>query len=183
MRLIGISGPARSGKDTAGQILKKLTKLECYALADPIKDTVKNLFEWNDRHSDGDLKDLDDPRFGFSPRKAYQLFGTEFGRGLSEDLWLNLAQIKAEKLGGLIVTDIRFENEATWIRKSGGVIIHIQRAACKSVLKHESENGIRIKGDDWIATNDGLANELDDRIRSILCEIEKDRKESWHDCE
>ena len=58
--IIGLIGHARSGKDTAASVIleKGLVKgLKRYALAGPIKECVNALFEWDGRHSDGNLKE------------------------------------------------------------------------------------------------------------------------------
>lgn len=168
IKLIGLAGPARSGKDTAGHYLKQRLGIETYALASPIKVTINEFFGWDERHSDGELKEVVDPVWGCSPRKAYQLFGTEFGRSIRPDLWLHMAKVRFNELGGLIVTDIRFENEAQWIRQAGGTIIHVQRDDCESILSHASEAGIEVHPDDWVAPNNGSHNDLYDILEEIL---------------
>lgn len=58
--IIGLIGNARSGKDTAAKIIvgKGIVEgLRRYAFADPIKECVNALFDWDGRHSDGSLKE------------------------------------------------------------------------------------------------------------------------------
>lgn len=168
INLIGLAGLAGSGKDTAANHLEKITGLERYALASPIKETVNEMFGWDERHSAGELKEVDDPVMGFSPRKAYQLFGTEFGRALRDDLWVALADKRCKELGGLIVTDVRFENEAKWIRDNGGLVIHIVRDDCLGLVGHESEKGVTVHQDDWVCENNGTFRELNKSLERIL---------------
>ena len=60
-----------------------------------------------------------------SPRKFMQLFGTEFGRSIDGDLWVNLLK---DKYQDAVVSDVRFENElavcnvAVVIRRTGSGI-------------------------------------------------------------
>jgi hypothetical protein len=142
--IIGLSGPARAGKDTVGALLsERLNGHVCYALAAPIKTTVNALYGWNEKHSDGELKEVIDDRLGFSPRQAYQKFGTEYGRALNADHWLRLADIKYnENDNNLIITDIRFDNEAQFIIDRGGVVIKIENPDTPQVATHQSEAGI-----------------------------------------
>jgi hypothetical protein len=41
-----------------------------------------------------------------------------------------------------VVSDLRFENEAAFIRQRGGVVIHISRESATEVNPHVSEAGI-----------------------------------------
>lgn len=82
-----------------------------------------------------------------SPRKVFQLFGTEFVRErIAKDAWLRLAarQLNKGDRNGLIVTDIRYDNEAEWIRDNGGYVIHVLRDGQERpvVRGHVSESGI-----------------------------------------
>jgi hypothetical protein len=126
------------------------------------------MFGWDDRHSDGDLKEIIDPNWGFSPRQAYQLFGTEFGRALRGDMWIHMASIKLASAGSLIVTDIRFENEALWIRENNGILIHINRFQSSSVAAHSSEGGIEYRPGDHVIYNDSTIDHLYSSVE-ILC--------------
>lgn len=73
-----------------------------------------------------------------SPRKAYQLFGTEFGRKtLSDTLWVDIAPTE-----NVVIPDVRFPNEAKWVKDNGGLLIRINRANVKPVNPHESEKYI-----------------------------------------
>lgn len=79
-----------------------------------------------------------------------QLLGTEFGRDLvHRDVWLTLASGALRRGGpGMIIADVRFDNEAAWIRGHGGVIVHIERGKAAPVRAHASEAGVeRLAGD------------------------------------
>lgn len=58
-RIIGIVGPARSGKDTtADLILSQNSDYEKYNLADPLKACVNDWLGWNETHGYGDQKEI-----------------------------------------------------------------------------------------------------------------------------
>lgn len=81
-------------------------------------------------------KNQECPRWGFSPRRAYQLMGTEFGRALSEDLWVNMAPQNTS----VIVPDIRFRNEAEWIKLHGVLLFVTRKTKLANVdYSHSSE--------------------------------------------
>lgn len=68
MTIIGLMGKARAGKDSVGQIIKRIVPgAETIALADPIKTIGKKLFAFNDEQCFGDQKETPDRRF---PRKC-----------------------------------------------------------------------------------------------------------------
>jgi len=169
IKLIGLSGLARSGKDTTGRFLSELIGCPTYALASPIKQACNELFGWDSRHSDGELKEVADPFWGVSPRYAYQTLGTEWGRNLiRDDIWLKRAEMMLDKHGSLIVTDVRFENEAKWIRDMGGKLIHVKREGIESVLKHASENGVAIQPEDVVLYNNWSIEQLKDNCKDLV---------------
>lgn len=157
--IIAIAGPAGSGKDTAATFIHIQNQAYClYRFADPIKRTIKTLFDFTEEQiEDRVLKEVEDPEWGFSPRVAMQRFGTEFGRDLKDDIWLKFAERALHKNGNLVISDCRFENEAQWVRDNGGQIIQIYptpSASIASVPFHRSEGGIQKHGDTIYIMND-----------------------------
>ena len=174
--IIGIHGKAKAGKDTAADYLHEQYGFSKYSFADPIKLIIMDAFQWEHRHCYGDLKDVVDPKYGFSPRVAMQLFGTEFGRRLNPDLWLVFAeeQINQFSLNGgqsFVIPDVRFENEASFIRNQGGVVWHIHRPGndnCVGVGNHQSEAGIEFRDGDIRIVNDRSVEDLHLNIDTIM---------------
>jgi glutaredoxin-related protein len=66
----------------------------------------------------------------------------------------------------IIIKDIRFENEAEYIRKIGGAIWHIVRDNAEPVNQHSSELGITVQDDDTIIQNNGTLEEYRDKLNS-----------------
>lgn len=155
--LIGFTGPAGCGKDTAVKHLRDIYCFERVAFADPIKAALNAMFGWSMRDWDNrDWKEAEG-KFGFSPRKAAQTLGTEWGRGLNNNLWLELAEDNINSLlfSGypVAVSDVRFDNEAEMIRRKGGKIVHILRDSVTPVLSHASECGIVPAASDLLLPN------------------------------
>lgn len=145
--LIGLAGPARSGKSTIGGFLRDLLSVPTYALAGPIKEACNTIFGWDNRHAEGELKEVVDPFWGISPRLAYQTLGTEWGRQLiRDDIWLRRAKMMLDASNGLIITDVRFPNEQDWLAANGGLLIHVRRiagaGAFNGIAGHASEAGL-----------------------------------------
>lgn len=170
MRLIGIAGKARSGKDTAAAYLVAQHGLIKYSFADPMKDGLKTMFGLTDEHMNGSLKETEITWLGVSPRRLMQTLGTEWGREIIRpDLWVMLAQRQWDRVkwptedtfhGGMIVPDIRFEEEAEFIRRNGGLVIHLFRDELETVEAHKSEAGVRFMDGDWLIENNGTIEDL-----------------------
>lgn len=166
--IIGFTGKARSGKDTAADYLVRHFGYKKYSFADPLKETINRLMGWNHEHAYGDLKDVVDPKWGISPRYAYQTFGTEYCREhLREDFWLIKALEAIDDFKHVVIPDVRFENEANFIRERGH-LIHIMRPGVRDVELHKSEDGVSRKPYDMIIYNDGEILDLHMQILKVL---------------
>lgn len=128
--IIGLTGKARSGKDTAADYLCSRYGFERYSLASPMKRAVCAMMEMDESIFDSTRKEVPLKLVDVSPRYMLQTLGTEWGRNIiGEDLWLKFLQNMYDKLpisAKVVVTDVRFENEAEWIRSVGGNVIHIE---------------------------------------------------------
>ena len=121
--VLGIHGPLDGGKDTVAHfIIKNNKEFIKYAFAKPLKDAAQVIFGFSDiQLEDRKLKEENDSYWDISPRKVCQLLGTEFGRDMiRKDIWIKRAELQVEKNKAqgfkTIITDVRFENEAEWLR-------------------------------------------------------------------
>lgn len=148
MRLIGIAGQARSGKDTlAGYLLFNLIGWTHSSFADPLKAMLTVIgVDCSD-----DAKAVVDDVFGVTPRHMMQTLGTEWGRHMiNGDIWVKVfARLNAGKC--VIVPDVRFENEAALVREHGVLIHLVGRGGIEG--NHVSENAIAFKEGDIVIDN------------------------------
>lgn len=165
MRLIGIAGQAGSGKDAAAAYLVEKYGVTRYSFADPLKEGVKTMLGLTDEHVNGALKEKVVPELGVSPRRIMQTLGTEWGRDtIRHDLWVLLAEkrwraMQGESCGGMVIADIRFEDEADFVDRNGGLVVHLVRTDAVQVEAHQSEAGIRFRsGHAGIENNGSLAD-------------------------
>lgn len=167
MRIIGIAGPAGSGKDTLALAFTELGFARV-SFATPIKDALNAMFgfepeQWEDR----EWKEAELEEFGVSPRHLAQTLGTEWGRQfVADDLWVRLALNKADD-ERIVISDVRFDNEADAIRQAGGLIVHLKRPGCAPVKEHVSEAGIAHQPDDHTLMNDGTIEQLHASARTV----------------
>ncbi|WP_339521781.1 deoxynucleotide monophosphate kinase family protein [Pseudomonas sp. EL_65y_Pfl2_R96] len=174
--LIGLAGRARSGKDTAAQHLVNNHGFQSYAFADPLRDGLMHILNLSPCDFEGEQKEHPLPWLGRSPRELMQSLGTEWGRNnVHPELWLLLAAQNLDLLArthdtarGFVVSDLRFENEAQFIRNRGGVVIHLYRPSAPAVNAHVSEDGIRCLEQDLMLANDACLATLRENLNSIV---------------
>jgi len=148
--IIGLSGYAQSGKDTVAKYLVENRGFERVAFADPIRDF---LLEVNPILENGlHLTSVVD-EFGWElakkkeeVRRLLQATGVAARKHVDQDLWVIAA---LRKMGDVdkqyVVTDVRFQNEASIIRMSGGQIWRVERIGVDAVNNHISEHDL----DNW----------------------------------
>ncbi len=141
MKLIGLIGRARSGKDTVAGYLARRHMFAHIAFADPMKQMLETAF--GDLFRDGDREKPID-WLGKSPRQLMQTLGTEWGRNqVHPELWVLLTEQKVKHFVELdmplVISDVRFHNEADMILNHGGELWHIVRPDFFPVGGHVSE--------------------------------------------
>ena len=89
MKIIGICGRKRHGKDTVGNFLQLEGRYTPLAFADPIKRIAMDLYGFTYEQVYGLEKEIPDPRWdGLTPRHALQQIGTEMARGIHKETWI-----------------------------------------------------------------------------------------------
>lgn len=172
LMLVGVAGPAGAGKDTVGDWLVRYHGFEKRAVAGTLKAglAAMGLPEPHDRAQ----KEKIIPGLDFSWRDAAQKLGTEWGRALNPDLWLLLIQqhVQVCLVAGqpLVITDIRFDNEAAMVRHHGGLILHVtgRKADMAGKEFHASEKGIAFHAGDKVIMNDGTMEELAEQLQELI---------------
>lgn len=115
-------------------------------------------------------KEKEIPLFGKSLRHMMQTLGTEWGRQLVHpNIWVRLAEaVLFERGERMIISDVRFDNEAEFVRSKGGVVLHVTRTNAPEVEAHASEAGIRQSPLDMYIANDGTIDELYDQLAALF---------------
>lgn len=167
--LIGIAAPAQSGKSTVAAYLKRTLGYTEDSFAAPIRAFVAGLLGTTVPGLEP-IKEQPVPWIGKSPRQLMQTLGTEWGRELiTPDLWLSACmQRVARSDGRVVISDVRFENEAAAVRAAGGVILHLTRPTGRPVVAtHASETPVeRVSGVDFQIVNDGTVSDLNNKVAS-----------------
>ncbi|HEX9226817.1 MAG TPA: hypothetical protein VF885_09175 [Arthrobacter sp.] len=247
MEIIGITGFAQSGKDTAGLHLTGQRGFTRYAFADKIRDIMTTLDyrlngtvsvamlldsldgDWDkalkhrvygpelqravtlfnktvavdafgdhwralsdiredlytlDPFLDGDLTmsellgrlswDWDAAKthrlYGFEVRRLLQKLGTEVVReSYGANAWVDVVarQIAEEKPERVVLTDVRFDNEAEWLGEQGGLVVQITRPGVGPVNNHKSDAGISEHLVSVTVDNDSTLEALASRMDAV----------------
>ena len=127
--VVGIIGKKGSGKDTLADTMEGFKK---YSLSHPIKETCKYLFHLTeDQLHDPLLKEKPLGEWGGkTPRQILQWFGTDIMREqFDSNFWIRHAErVIGSCRGPVVVPDIRFLNEAEFIRSfPNSILIKIER--------------------------------------------------------
>lgn len=148
--LLGLTGRAGAGKSTVARYLEDEHAFCHIAFAAPLRAMILALFDEADIDDawaeDRALKELP-TALGVSYRVLAQTLGTEWARRiLHPDFWLRVADAKLEaarRHGAMVViSDVRFANEAAWIASRGGLLVRVHREQLPTepaVEPHESE--------------------------------------------
>jgi hypothetical protein len=160
------------------------------SFAEPLKKAVRELFNFNDiqvgideDNAVGDEKEIIDERWGISPRKALQFFGTEIMQHAIDELIPNtnrgfladilLSRISCDSCDSYVISDMRFLHEYNKLKSSAKIrsliIVKISRPSINIV---ESAGGVRdthISENEYIdipydveIINDGSISDLTD---------------------
>lgn len=199
--VLGLTGLARAGKDTVATAIKQL-KLgyESHSFASPVKHLARLLLSSafrqtfyqqfqhvNDTSSIGAIETLEllyknvtlyDIVEKTPPgRTVLQYLGTEIVRDrIDRNFWVSRFLDNANypcPASRIVITDVRFLNEAKAIKASGGVLIHVKREGAGlqgQAAQHSSEAleslqaGIEVTEFD----NNGSIEELPARVAVLL---------------
>lgn len=143
MVLIGLIGYKRSGKDTFADYLVHTHGFQKYAFADPVKQLCKIMFLLEQKQLDDPLsKEIVDERWGLTPRQMMQKVGTDMVRcQWGSDFWVKNMELRVHRDNHpmMIVSDVRFQNEAEWIKANHGILVRIVDGHQHHHDTHQSE--------------------------------------------
>lgn len=174
---IGMSGYARSGKDTVADILHDEYEFGRVTLAAPLKEMVYTLNPWVDalagrpiRYQDFvDSVGLHEAKNHPEVRRLLQVYGTDvMRRQFGENVWVDLAYSGKDPSDHWVVTDCRFQNEANGIRDHGGFVVRIERPGVEPPNLHPSEVDLLDYEFDHVIVNDGTLDDLAAKVHEMM---------------
>ena len=169
--IIGLLGRKGSGKDEFCRQLGSWVSVSRTAFGDALKQEVA---AW----CGVSIEYIESHKENF--RLIMQGWGTEFRRMLyGYDYWVKQLPMFVDDAVN-VVTDVRFQNEADFIRANGGVLVRIDRSI-NSGDQHVSEHGCELINVDYVISNDGSIKDLSDAAWALLNDL--DQRVNWSDPE
>lgn len=180
-------------KKYAGKLKECISLITGVSLLDLEREDIKNSNlgpEWN-FFSKGD-------EYSMTVRKILQLFGTEGGRTVHPNIWVNALfadykptltkESKNNLIGHLsrpkqfqnkeieyrlpnwVITDCRFVNEANAAKERDGILINVIRDIPRdpAISQHASETALDYYDFDYVLDNNGTIPELAEKVAKIL---------------
>ena len=159
--IIGISGKAGSGKDTAAKMLEVLyanpdISYEDFAnkryknfadilivhFADALKETAQVLFrlgEWETNTQEGKKTTIN--WIGKTVRELLQGIGQGLRDAIDFDLWVKILFANTKGWSNYIIADVRYPNEIKAIKERNGILLRIDRKGA-GAGNHSSETAL-----------------------------------------
>ncbi len=140
--IIGVCGLIGAGKDTLADYLVNIHEFRRESYAGTLKDAVAAVFGWDRTLLEGRTRHAREwreqpdqwwsQRLGIphlTPRWALQQWGTEVcRRSFHDDIWIASIENKLRhSLDDVVISDCRFPNEISSIKRQGGYVIRVVR--------------------------------------------------------
>jgi hypothetical protein len=164
--IIGLMGYAQSGKDSVAKVLVERYGYTRLAFADNIRNM---LFDINPLVKDNlRIKEVI-VEYGWEQSKSLfpevrdllQRLGVSARTHLDNLIWIAAVMGQIQDGKNYVITDVRFENEATVIKSLGGDLWRIKRPGVNAVNNHVSESELNGYKVDKILSNGGTLEELE----------------------
>ena len=183
--IIGISGKAGSGKDTAAKMLevlyanpnisyedfvnkryKNFADIQIVHFADTLKETAQVLFrigEWETNTQEGKKTTIN--WIGKTVRELLQGIGQGLRDAIDPNLWVKILFANTEGWSNYIIADVRYPNEVYAIKERNGILLRIDRKSA-GAGNHSSETALdNYKEWDVHIENNGSIEDLFEAMR------------------
>ena len=184
--MYGITGLMGSGKSTVVDYLVKEYGFDEYAFAQPIKQIAMIMgFKHIDVYGTQEDKESVNPNMGISGREFLQKFGTEGMREMMPQIlpdldlgdfgspWIKICDNYLKNrncMNPIIISDMRFADEAAYLRDRRACLIKIIRPSNKET-NHRSETEINSIKADITIINDGNLDNLYNQIDELFSHV------------
>lgn len=167
------------GKDTAGKMAAELLqlggrKVRMDSFGRSLKEACRVIFGLTEEQTDGELRGVVDAFWGLTPRAILQRVGTElFRERFDSDIWASVVErrLLADPETDVVITDLRFPNEADMVKSVGGLVIRVDRSVPfeHPIDNHRSETSMATY-EHWnhVIDNGGTLEQLRQQVDAIV---------------
>lgn len=138
MKIIGLSGKRGTGKTTLADILHKHFEWTSVSFAAKMKYIVRSAFHLSSSHTDGELKETPLKEYGGATPRDIMIATGRFFRQFDDLFWVKQA-LEFIPFGvnvdPVVISDVRYKNEADYIKKLGGKVIRLERGGGLNIYK------------------------------------------------
>lgn len=190
--LLAFAGKNGIGKDTAAEMLTSMPRygveevpleedFEHHKFSEPLKKGLMAMTGLTWAEVDGPGKDVPmDKLGGKTPRSLLETLGNEWAQGeMGGDVWTRHLDGKwsdAQRRGkNIVISDLRFEAQADWVRRVGGTVVHLwlDGGESKTPRPYVYNSGVRLRKEDkWILAGigdiEGFHKDVMDLAESIV---------------
>ncbi len=176
--MIGLVGKARCGKSSVAKVLVDEYGYHILPMAGAIRKAILLAIPFLKANYLNEDKEETIPELGVTGRQLLQSMGHEWGRGNNEDIWIKTHKYEMDLMGidhrKVVVDDVRYANEMSYIKELGGHIIGVDRpymegAETASWREHPSEAGVPADMiDEWISNISCLYVDLECATRNVM---------------
>jgi hypothetical protein len=181
--IIAFGHRRRVGKDVATRaMINMLAARNIPALrvsfADGLKESCADIFGWAGLHGPGFYEEYPRekeevlPDLGLSPRTIWIDVGNKL-REVYADVWIDLALRQPEgRKAVIIISDLRYPNEAAKVRAMGGVLVKVTRDVAP--VSNDVADTALANYNEWdmTLTNNGTREELQSQLVSLVNIVE-----------
>jgi len=148
-----VTGHARSGKNTVAEIFVK-ARFKQLALADKVKHIAMMAFRWDGKKDE-------------KGRKLLIEIGAKL-REIDPDVWINwLVDSNNVYMNNVVISDIRYKNEAEWIKNNDGLLIKVIRIGLPDADADWRSTPSETELDDYEADYTIIAEKLSDLKKQV----------------
>lgn len=173
MTIIGIAGCAQAGKDTVADLLHDHTGERIVHFADALRDLAEKLDPLISEPPFDGVMAWPKPLSHFARTHDYAWIkeytnyrdvlvrlGAGAREAISPRVWISALDERTESWTGFLVADVRYANEANWVKACGGEVWYVIRPGFDAANEEEESSlrAIRTLGlvDTWVPNDRDL---------------------------
>lgn len=179
--LVGMIGKAGAGKDTFAARLVEAHGFRRIAFADALKNVAFDtnpIIGWDQIALEPiyladwiEAVGWDTAKKNSAVRRLLQTLGVAVRDHVHDQVWINAALGNVVGSTPVVVTDVRFPNEARRIREDGGVLVRVERPGLIGVNPHVSETALDAFVTEYVVRNDRTLAEFHREADLIAADV------------